>query len=345
MPIDLFATRAAHARAAATPRVAASFWYSLYGMRVRSEVALPVPALAPAEGGTPDLAIRCLSGASPPEPDGPMVAWAPCRVHGADTRVYRGPGGAWIWMRDLGTCHISADARQADLYPADGADPRTLGLVLVGPIALYAVHKRGRPTLHASAVVTAHGAAAFVGPPNQGKSTIAACFLRRGAALLTDDALPLQARDDGVYGEPGPPMMKLWRATAECALALSDDLPDLMAGSPKKLLALDGRFVLAEAPARMRAVYVLHRYDPAPTDPTDVVVKALNQRDGLAVLLAQTSNRSYLLPTEQAAFLPLLARLVAQAPVRILSYPSGFEHQEAVYARVVGDLAMETEAR
>jgi len=103
--------------------------------------------------------------------------------------VHRGPGGAWIWQRGTATFHIAPDARRVRVYPEGEADERAIGLGLAGPVLLYIVHKLGRPSLHAGAVVTEHGAVGFLGQQGQGKSTITASFLRHGAALLTDDAL------------------------------------------------------------------------------------------------------------------------------------------------------------
>jgi hypothetical protein len=131
--------------------------------------------------------------------------------------------------------------------------------------------------------------------------------------------------------------MKLWRETAEGTLALTDELPDLMANYAKKLFALDHRFVFADEPARLAALYVLRRYDPATTSRVDI--RPLSERDSLAVLLAHTANRSYLLPTEQARLLPLYARLVRQAPVRLLHYPSGFGFQDEVREALLKDVA------
>ena len=88
----------------------------------------------------------------------------------------------------------------------------------------------------------------------------------------------------------------------------------------------------------LRALYVLGRYDPDIAGRADVELRRLSRQEALVALLLQTSNRSYLLPKEEAAFLPLYGRLVAQAPVYALNYPSGFEHQDAIEARVLANL-------
>src|SRR5581483_7212251 len=162
--------------------------------------------------------------------------------------------------------------------------------------------------------------------------------LRRGATLLTDDALPLRCLPDGVCGGPGLPLMKVWQETAEHALGLAEALPDLTAAYEKKLLALDGRYAVATTPVPLRAIYVLDRYDPLARSDASPAIRRLSWRESATCLIAQTSYGAFLRPAEAARLLPLYARLVAQAPVRVLSYPTGFAHQEAVCARIMADL-------
>jgi hypothetical protein len=251
---------------------------------------------------------------------------------------YRGLGGDWIQFSGIGTFHVAAGARWVDVYPDAAMSEESLGLVLVGHIAVFVLYLLGCPSLHAGAVATERGAVVFVGPKGQGKSTMTASFLRRGAALLTDDALPLRQETDGIYGAPSLPMMKLWRETAACALQLPEELPNLVANYDKRLFELDDRFAYAKRPQRVRAIYVLDRYDAAFSDRRGISIRTLSPREGFAALVPQTAYLALLQPREAAGLLPLYSRLVAQAPVRVLSFPSGFEHQEAVYGRIMADL-------
>jgi hypothetical protein len=155
------------------------------------------------------------------------------------------------------------------------ADDRALGFLLAGQIATFVLHQQGYPCLHASAVLTDEGALAFLGPKGQGKSTIAAGFLRRGAALLADDIVSLQHDSEGIAVRPSLPIMKLWPQSVEGALALAEDLPDLVAGYEKKLLTVGGRYYLAGSPAPLRAIYVLDRYDPLAAGCTAVKIDRL----------------------------------------------------------------------
>jgi hypothetical protein len=89
------------------------------------------------------------------------------------------------------------------------------------------------------------------------------------------------------------------------------------------------------APSSCRAP---RRYDPLASGRTDTLLHRLSQREALTAVLAHTADRAFLRPREQAGLLPLLSRLVAQAPVFLLTYPHGFEHQASVQARLLETL-------
>ena len=334
------------ARAAPPPPASlseAARWYRLYGLRVASDV--PLPPLRPLDGGRApaDCRFRLMPpNADQPPPDGRLVAGLACdgACHGGRlaARVHRGRGGTWFWHDGVGTCHVHPGARQVDIHALPGLDPRTLALVLIGPVAALVLHQLGQPSLHASAVQLRGRAVVFLGPPGQGKSTLAASLLRRGATLLTDDILPLRARDDAVFAVPSVPLMKLADDAPAPALDVAQPLPPVSANHPKRLLTLAGSYAFAPGPARVDTVYVLERYDPLASGRTDVGTRPLSGREALGALLTHTSNRAVLEPAENAILLPLYARLLARARLRVLSYPHGFEHQDAVYRHILADL-------
>lgn len=317
--------------------------YAMYGVHVASSIPLPIAA-DPEWSATPDIVVRRVApGIAPPRPDGELTAdvycHAPCHRGEIVRRIDHGADGSWIWNRSVGTCHVSPDGHTVDVYPEADTDEHLLGLVLAGQISILALHKQGSPVLHASGVVTGSGVVAFTGPSGRGKSTMVASFLRRGAALLTDDALPVYVRGDQVVAAPSLPFMKLWPETAECALALPDTLPPVEKNSPKKMFALDTRFPFARGPAPLKVIYVLSRYDPAVENTSTCDAQTLPTREAMLVLLEQTSFGSYLSPSDAAKLLPRYAALLARAPVRRLRYPTGFEYQEAVHAWILADMA------
>ena len=324
-------------------QIGARPWYTMYGRWVRSDFRLPMPQTTPAVEAAPDWSFRRAPlTRKPPEPDGPVVeevrCHAACHAGEVVATVRRGPGGAWFSHVRIGTIHVHPDARLAEVYATGDCDERILGLMLAGPISVFILHQLGQPTLHASAVVTDRGAVAFFGRKGRGKSTMVSYFLRRGAVLLTDDVLSVRVDDDATWATPSLPIMKLWRDTVERALELSDELPDLAAGIDKKLLRLSGRYQFAQQPARLSGLYVLDRYDPAQVGGVGISTHQLHGPEAVAALLAQVSYGAFLSPSEAARFLPFYARVADRTPVRVLSYPHGFEHQDSVYRAILAEL-------
>jgi len=314
--------------------------YSLYGLSVRSDLPLPIQP-SPPVGDADDAGVWTFRVAAPAglrEFNGPSVAEIRCAHGSVFAARYVAADGYWLHNPSTATFHIVPERRCVDVYRDGSADDRLIGLLLVGQVAVFLLHTFGCPTLHASAVVTDQAPIAFVGPPGRGKSTLAATFLERGAALLSDDCLPLRRRDDAVYGGPSLPILKVWDDTAAHSLSISHELPALLPAMNKRLLAVEGRYEFVETPTRLSAIYALERYQPLVGDAADVTITPASARDSLAMLLGQTAQGGLLRQTEIARLLPLYTHLVAQAPVRVLRYPAGFEYQDEVYARVLADL-------
>jgi hypothetical protein len=323
------------------PRVEPKYWYAMYGAHVRSDVPLPFAPVSSPPDVVPAwefrLADPSMSTLTPDEPPDAQIVC--CDLHRTPTvTVHHRREGAIVSFPRYGTFRIAPDGRRVDLLLRPDADERSVGLVLAGGVSVMAMHQLGYPTLHASAVVSDWGALAFVGHPGQGKSSLCASLLARGARLLADDALPLWSRPDGIYGAPSMPLMKLWPDAAECTLGLSA-LPNMVETLQKKLVDVEGSYPFADSPARLRALYLVDRYEPIGMASATCTIRPLAPREAVLALLLRTSARVLLSPLAEARALQIYARLVKQIPVSVLSYPSGFEHQEAVYETIEDHLA------
>jgi hypothetical protein len=319
--------------------------YRMFQMSVASDIRLPVAERPTPVDVTPDVVIVHAGTASDaPAPEGPSTYEVPCYCpqHAGQpvTRVHSGPTQSWVWADKAGVCVIPLDGRRIDVYvDLDDDSESRLAHMLTGTVShLMAYHRLGVPCLHGSAVVVDSGAVAFIGPKGQGKSTMAAGFLNQGATLLTDDVLPLQTLGTDIYGLPGLPLMKLWDESVEHALELDAMLPTLIPNFDKKAVDLHQRYDVASEPVPMTALYVLQRYDPDVLNRQDVTIQRLRPHEGLMMILSQTPLRKYLPTGEFAPFLPLLSQLVRQAPVRILRYPNGYQHQPAVHDAIRQDV-------
>ncbi|MEA2639420.1 MAG: hypothetical protein QOF51_814 [Chloroflexota bacterium] len=320
-------------------------WYVLGGLPVQSNVPLPLPRLYPSDGTVPSWVIRYGAGQPRPMPGIPEeVLDSLWRGPAGSDRDQEGllagqyPDGLWFWYRAGHSFRIAPDARLIEVFPAPGADVRFIGQTLCGPIAGVVLNVLGHATLHGSAVVTPHGAVGFLGPSGQGKSTMAASFVRRGAALLADDMLVLETHQNTVYGRPSESFIKLWEPGATHALGPAHGGRSIPRTDDKKVVWLDGAYALAREPAPLRALYVLDRQATSAKATVDVTSLTLAGRERIAAILIHVAQSSYLATPAMARLLPTLTRLVSQAAVRVLRYPDGEEMQERVYAHVLAEL-------
>lgn len=319
-----------------------SYRYNLYTLLLESDVALPLDAAPASAGHEPDVRIVRSSDEPPPSAHyGALVQTlrCPCPAHAgrAVMRVYRGDGGCWVWSESAGTTHVSPDGARVTVFTGDAFHEQAVAMNLSGVISTYLMLLRGYPSLHASAVRLNGEAVVFLGPKGRGKSTLAAGLLRRGAALMADDVLPLVERDGTIRGLPGLPFMKLWQSSVEHALDLTEALPNVTPLIEKKVLNVTGRYAVSNAPEPLRALYLLQRAAD-PQGPNGIAISDISGKEALMVLFEHTGLRGLMLPGEIAPLMPLYTRLLRQAPVRALRYPDGFEHQEHVAQALVDDL-------
>lgn len=118
---------------------------------------------------------------------------------------------------------------------------------------------RGYELLHAAAVATPTGAAAFVGPTGAGKSSLVAELVRRGHRLLSDDVLAISPVGREIASFPGPAVMNLPAARAEasglgaeiiCRFAEEDELWVVIPSAATDPLPLSHLFLLGRTEER-----------------------------------------------------------------------------------------------
>lgn len=314
--------------------------YPLFGIVAASDFALPARALATGAPDEVDVIFRDAGELA----DAPLPARyathderCHCALHQGQvvSRIAHGARETVIWATATATSRIDAAGRVVDVYAdRDGSAALDVGLHLAGLVSSFVLYRQQRLCLHASAAVVDGGAVAFLGPRGRGKSTFAAGLLTAGFPLLTDDTLPLAGRDGGWAALPGMPAMKLWRRSVDGVLGAGLRLPRILDGVDKHLLRLDDAAAFASGPAPLRAIYLLDRYD-ADGDDAPIRIAPVPRRDALMALLLQSPLRPYVPASE---LLATLAPLAAGVPVRALVYPSGFERQPAVRARLLADL-------
>jgi hypothetical protein len=313
--------------------------YEIYGLRISSDVPLPIDPTASIGIDGTDVVVRQVVDAPERPMSGDLVGVLRCEHGRVLAARFDDNHDTWLYYPRVATFSVSGDGSLVTLHRIESRDAGLVRLVLACHVLTFVLHRRGTPSLHASAVAIGGESVVFLGPRGRGKSTIAASLLQRGATLLTDDALPLQVSHDGVRGVPSLPLMKVWHETVEQALELDEQLPSAALNTEKKLLRLADRYPFAQHPVPIRAMYVLDRFMVEADGVAEPEIRNIRGHAGLAELLRQTSIVGLLSSTEMLPVLRIYQQLVAQAPVRLLRYPNGFEHQDAVRAAIMADLA------
>jgi hypothetical protein len=135
------------------------------------------------------------------------VGWE-ATIDGAPFLVERGRAGDHRFSHGERSVQLlSADLELLRCAWAGDEEPGQWRIVLDSVLFSVAL-LHGYEALHGGAVATAAGAVAIVAGAGGGKSTLLAELLRRGASLLTDDVVVLEAVGDGPpLAHPGPPLM------------------------------------------------------------------------------------------------------------------------------------------
>jgi len=157
--------------------------YEAYGLHVRSPVPLPfargredLPAAA-----EPDVVIRL--GAAPAALAGAADGR---RAAGGHAEWEAAPGAFLINLYGVAR-YLVTGGREILVEPRGGSD-RKIGARLTGTVWAALLLQRGVVPFHASAVEFEAGAVLFLGDSGAGKSSLLGALLKRGHAMLADDA-------------------------------------------------------------------------------------------------------------------------------------------------------------
>lgn len=216
---------------------------ALYGLVVESDIALA--GVAPRADAIADVRVHV--GALPPS----LAPGAPLEGEFHRTATSAGEPPVLIADRPAGGTLIRlsyAEGIRFHLRP-DGSEvwcdwdrPLTeddATTFLLGPVLGLVLRRRGVLALHASAVVHAGEAWAFVGPGGSGKSTLAAALAGRGFPVLTEDILALRPVGDRWLAWPAYDHIRLWEDSPALDATESAALPNLSPTWGKRRLDLD----------------------------------------------------------------------------------------------------------
>lgn len=160
--------------------------------------------------------------------------------------------------------HVT-DGREVRITLYPDAPPADVTGYLLGSVFGALCHQNALLPLHASAIATPAGVAAFLGPSGAGKSTLAAALQQRGHTIVSDDICLLRFPP-----APSPPAvipiagwLKLWRNSFDHLGHTPDDRNRVFATDDKFRLYLNP--APAEAPRILRHILFLERATPETT--------------------------------------------------------------------------------
>jgi hypothetical protein len=309
--------------------------YSLFGLSLASDfrfVHQLAPSAAPA-----DITFTCTAQpdfAADLEPLRP-VHLGPRHPRETDDvlQVYQGEdywllrftrcADFYLWPERI-VCHL----RQRPLE-------HLVELRFLGPVLAFWLEWQHIPVLHASAVAKDGQAIAFLSERHGGKSTLATMLLSEDYALLTDDLLALERRENAFFARPGYPSIRVWPESPYEGARSKPLHPQL----PKHYLPINakgsGSFCSTSKP--LRRLYLLRRDEPA-TAETKVRIRPIAPADALIELVKHSYLARVVDKLHPRAYrLQFFTQLIECVPVKRLAYPSGSEYQRQVSAAIQND--------
>lgn len=203
--------------------------YNLYGLRIHSELALPVPIAA---SDLPPYDLQVCWGErktiSDTVPAGEILAHLVLDNGRGYTLVDTGSGYTYCFHH-TGEFWIDYDLRTVRVHLAPDLHPDIAGLLMVGNVMACVLTLAGESVLHASAVEIDGSALAFLGSSGMGKSSLAALLCANGARFVTDDLLRLEPNGKGGRCFPGTGQLRLRKdaaARANFPATLLEATPD-----------------------------------------------------------------------------------------------------------------------
>ena len=241
-----------------------------------------------------------------------------------------------IRVRELADFVVHAVSDLVVCHPYPQAPAHAVRHFLLNQILPRLISVREPLVMHASAVVTEHGAIALIGPSGAGKSTLAASFAANGAGtLISDDGIlvRLDGRSPRLLGAYACSRL---RFDSVAALGLT---PQPSAGQPpwaKYVLDAAPDQGSATAPAPIRAFFLLI---PAPPEQREITLAPLT---GVAAVVALIANAFLLDPSDRNLirnqFEAAAAMIQTGCPGYSLTYPRRFADLPRVRTRILAAL-------
>lgn len=274
--------------------------YTAYGLGIRSELPLPelMPSQVPAEIAVVCDAINQGGGRA-------AGAWSGRWVNAQETH--------FEWPR-VGRCLVRR-GREILLDPVPEADDALLRRWVLGPALATLLMQRGILVLHASTVLIADRAVAFLGGHGAGKSTLVAAMRARGHRPMADDVTAVDLAPATPAVIPGIPQLKLWPETLRALGFDPEAWPRVLPTVEKRAVPLEA---VPHGSVPLAQIFVV-------TEGPAIAVEPLASQAAVTTLVAHTYGVQAIGVGDPAAHIRQCARVVDQVRVVRLRHPRTFE--------------------
>jgi hypothetical protein len=221
------------------------------------------------------------------------------------------------------------------VQPYPDSTESEIRLFILGTCLGVLLHQRGILPLHASAIVTNHGAVLFTGPSGVGKSTLLAAFLQRDYLMLADDVSGIILdRQNLPVVLPAIPRTKLWADTIKHLGYDLDTLPRLRPVEEKYGLSIQERFF--HKPITLHRIYSLNI-----NKHNRIYIEQLDRLNGFQVVLNNTYRELFIDGLERRSSHFELATTTARyAIIKSISYPINFHQLNNLVKLIEADFSI-----
>lgn len=243
------------------------------------------------------------------------------RQHG-DTHLFR--------LLDLADYRVSPREIQAYVYNSDDlifAEKEFFDTVL----PLY-LELQGYFVLHASAVVIEGRAYAFTAYSGRGKSSLAAGLVKRGFRFVADDRVVIDRSAGNYHVLPGYPLMRLWPDAAVQFIDV-EAYPVMHPDWRKHLISLESWATAETEASPLAGIYLVDCQEAY----QGASFTRLHGHAGMFKLIHSSAIFSALVGL-QAQRMQTISTLLQYLPVKIFSYPAGYDHLNESLDALLADI-------
>lgn len=307
-----------------------SVFYSVFGLLLQSNLAIPGLTPEPASSRSPDVTLYF--GLSPGTDDEHSdrreeLVYTSSYVSESGEpalRIWKTSAGGFLrleyfdgtrfWLDPAGKAVWSRWTNNSSLQDA--------ATYLLGPVLGLLLRLRGITCLHASAVAFEKCSVALAGSEGAGKSTTAAAFAARGHAVVSDDVVAIAEHHGSFHVLPAYPYLSLWPASLEILYGAGKTLPAFSSNFDKRQLNLaDNGYTFQARSLPLGAVFLLGQRS---ADAAAPFLEALPAGESLLALVANSYATNLLDNKMRGREFELLGRLVATIPVwRVRAHEDG----------------------